>query len=60
MASDWQSALRSLLSQKVEVDLTNASVEFDGVYLEELAKENTMYFFADETLKTVLFRKNKV
>jgi hypothetical protein len=59
-ASDWQNSLRSMLSQKVEVDLTNASVEFDGVYLEELAKENTMYLLKDENLKAVIFRNKKI
>ena len=59
-ASDWQNSLRNMLSQKVEVDLTSASIEFDGVYLEEIARENTMYLFKDEKLRTVLFRKNKI
>lgn len=59
-ASDWQNSLRSMLGQKVEVDLTNASMEFDGVYLEELAKENTMYLIKDDNLKAVLFRKKKI
>lgn len=59
-ASDWQNLLRSVLSQKVEVDLTNASMEFDGVYLEELAKENTMCLINDENLRTVLFRKKRI
>jgi hypothetical protein len=58
-ASDWQNLLKSMLSQKMEVDLTNASMEFDGVYLEELAKENTMYLIKGENLKAVCFRKNK-
>ena len=58
-ASDWQNSLRSMLSQKVEVDLTNASMEFDGVYLEELAKENTMHLIKDDTVKAVFFRKKK-
>lgn len=49
-----------MLSRKMEVDLTNASIEFDGVYLEEIAKENTMYLFKDENLKTVLFRNRKI
>ena len=48
-----------MLSQKVEVDLTNASIEFDGVYLEEVAKENTMHLIKDESLRTVCFRKKK-
>lgn len=48
-----------MLSQKVEVDLTNASIEFDGVYLEEVAKENTMQLIKDESLRTVCFRKKK-
>ncbi len=48
-----------MLSQKLEVDLTNANMEFDGVYLEELAKENTMHLIKDENLKTVCFRKRK-
>ena len=48
-----------MLSQKVEVDLTNASVEFDGVYLEELATENTMYLVKDDNLKAVSFRNKK-
>ena len=59
-ASDWQNSLRSMLSQKVDVDLTNVSIEFDGVYLEELAKENAMHLIKDENLKTVIFRKNKI
>ena len=59
-ASDWQNSLRSMLSQKVEVDLTNANMEFDGVYLEELAKDNTMCLIKDESLKAVLFRKKKI
>jgi hypothetical protein len=56
-ASDWQNLLRNLLSQKVEVDLTNAHLEFDGVYLEELAKENTMCLIKNETSNAVFFRK---
>jgi len=59
-ASDWQNSLRNMLSQKMDVDLTNANFEFDGVYLEELAKENTMYFVKDETLKAVCFRSRKI
>jgi hypothetical protein len=59
MASDWQNSLRNKLSQKLDVDLTNASLEFDGVYLEELAKETAMFFIKDETLKQVCFRKHK-
>jgi hypothetical protein len=59
-ATNWQNSLRNTLSQKLEVDLTNASMEFDGVYLEELAKENTMHLIKDENLKTVLFRKKKI
>ena len=59
-ASDWQNSLRSMLSQKVEVDLTNANMEFDGVYLEEVAKENTMHLIKDESLRTVCFRKKKI
>lgn len=59
-ASDWQDSLKNLLSQKVDVDLTNANFEFDGVYLEELAKENTMRLIKDESLKTVCFRKGKI
>lgn len=59
-ATDWQNSLRDMLSQKLEVDLTNASMEFDGVYLEELAKENTMHLIKDDNLKTVLFRKKKI
>lgn len=58
--SDWQNSLRNMLSQKMEVDLTNVSMEFNGVYLEELAKENTMFLMKDENLKTVIFRKNKI
>ncbi|HEV2456326.1 MAG TPA: hypothetical protein VGY98_18830 [Verrucomicrobiae bacterium] len=49
-----------MLSQKVEVDLTGASMEFDGVYLEEIARENTMYLIKDENLNSVLFRKKKI
>lgn len=59
-ASDWQNSLRSTLSQKMEVDLTNASMEFDGVYLEELAKENTMHLIKDDGVKAVFFRKKKI
>jgi hypothetical protein len=59
-ASDWQNSLRNMLSQKVEVDLTGASMEFDGVYLEEIARENTMYLIKDENLNSVLFRKKKI
>ncbi|HXC35378.1 MAG TPA: hypothetical protein VNV43_05850 [Candidatus Acidoferrales bacterium] len=55
--SDWQNSLRNSLSQKVEVDLTNANLEFDGVYLEELAKENTMCLIKDERTNAVFFRK---
>ncbi|HEV2328407.1 MAG TPA: hypothetical protein VGY56_06425 [Verrucomicrobiae bacterium] len=55
--SDWQNSLRNTLSQKVEVDLTNANLEFDGVYLEELAKENTMHLIKDEKSHAVFFRK---
>ena len=58
-ASDWQNSLRNMLSQKMDVDLTNANFEFDGVYLEELAKENTMYFIKDEGLKAACFRNQK-
>ena len=58
--SDWQNSLRSTLSQKMEVDLTNASLEFDGVYLEELAAENTMYLVKNENLKAVSFRKKRM
>jgi hypothetical protein len=58
-ASDWQNSLRNMLSQKLEVDLTNASMEFDGVYLEEVAKENTMHLIKDESLRTACFRKKK-
>jgi hypothetical protein len=58
-ASDWQNSLKNMLSQKMEVDLTNASMEFDGVYLEELAKENTMYLIKGGNLNAVSFRKNK-
>lgn len=58
--SDWQNLLRSTLSQKIEVDLTNTNLDFDGVYLEELAKENRMYLFKDEEAKAVSFRNNKV
>lgn len=56
-ASDWQNSLRNMLSQKVEVDLTNAHLEFDGVYLEELARENTMSLIKDEQSNAVFFRK---
>jgi hypothetical protein len=56
----WQNSLSSMLSQKVEVDLSNASIEFDGVYLEELAKENTMHLIKDENLRAVFFRKRKI
>ena len=59
-ASDWRNSLKSVLSQKMEVDLTNATTEFDGVYLEELAKENKMFLFNDENLKTVIFRTTKI
>jgi hypothetical protein len=59
-AADWQNSLRNTLSQKMEVDLTNANFEFDGVYLEELAKENTMFLLKDENLKAVFFRRNKI
>lgn len=59
-ASDWQDSLRNTLSQKVDVDLTNANFEFDGVYLEEIAKENAMFFFKDERLKAVCYRKQKI
>jgi hypothetical protein len=59
-ASDWQNSLRSTLSQRVEVDLTNASIEFDGVYLEEFAKENTMHPIKDDSLRAVFFRKTKL
>jgi hypothetical protein len=58
-ASDWQNSLRNMLSQKMDVDLTNANFEFDGVYLEEIAKENSMFFVKDERLKQVCFRKQK-
>jgi hypothetical protein len=58
--SDWQNSLRNMLSQKVDVDLTSASIEFNGVYFDEIARENTMYLFKDERLRTVLFRKNKI
>jgi hypothetical protein len=58
-ASDWQNSLRDMLSKKLDVDLTNANFEFDGVYLEELAKENAMFFVKDEKLKAVCFRKQK-
>ena len=59
-ASDWQNSLRNMLSRKTEVDLTNAHLEFDGVYLEELAKENTMFLLKDEKLNAVFFRKKKI
>lgn len=59
-ASDWQNSLRNMLSQKMDVDLTNVSLEFDGVYLEELAKANTMYFIKDERLKAVCYRNQKI
>jgi hypothetical protein len=58
-ASDWQNSLKSMLSQKMEVDLTNANLEFDGVYLEELAKENTMHLIKGGNLNAVFFRKHK-
>jgi len=58
-ASDWQNSLRTTLSQKVDVDLTNANFEFDGVYLEEIAKENAMFFVKDERLKQVCYRRQK-
>ena len=58
-ASDWQNLLTNMLGQKVEVDLTNACFEFDGVYLEELAKANTMYLIKDDNAKAVFFRKKK-
>lgn len=58
--SDWQNSLKNTLSQKMDVDLTNAHLEFDGVYLEELAKENAMFFIKDERLQAVCFRKHKL
>jgi len=58
-AAGWQNSLKSMLSQKMEVDLTNASIEFDGVYLEELAKENTMHLIKGDNLNAVFFRKHK-
>ena len=59
-ASDWQNSLRDMLSQKMDVDLTNANFEFDGVYLEEIAKENAMFFVKDERLKAACYRKQKL
>ena len=44
----------------MDVDLTNANFEFDGVFLEEVAKENTMYFIKDENLKAVCYRNRKL
>ena len=49
-----------MLGQKTEVDLTNIDVEFNGVYLEEIAKENGMFFLKDERLRAVFFRKKKL
>jgi hypothetical protein len=57
--SDWQNSLRNMLRQRMDVDLTNANFEFDGVFLEEIAKENTMYFIKDENLKAVCYRSRK-
>jgi hypothetical protein len=58
-ASDWQNSLRNMLGQKTEVDLTNVSVEFNGVYLEEIAKENGMFVIPDERMGAAFFRKKK-
>ena len=58
--SDWQNSLRNMLGQKTEVDLTNIDVEFNGVYLEEIARENGMFFLKDERLRAVFFRKKKL
>ncbi|HEX3627887.1 MAG TPA: hypothetical protein VH280_20955 [Verrucomicrobiae bacterium] len=58
-ASDWQNSLKNSLGRKLEVDLTNAHWEFDGVYLEELAKENTMSVIKNEISNAVFFRKKK-
>lgn len=58
-ASDWQNSLRDLLGQKTEVDLMNVNVEFDGVYLEEIAKENGMFILKDEHSRAAFFRKTK-
>jgi hypothetical protein len=59
-ASDWQNSLENMLSQKIEVDLTNANFEFDGVYLEEIAREKAMFFVKDERLKQACYRKQKL
>ena len=58
-ASDWQNSLRDLLGQKADVDLNNVNVEFDGVYLEEIAKENGMFILKDERSRAAFFRKKK-
>jgi len=46
-----------MLGQKTEVDLTNVSKEFNGVYLEEIAKENGMFIIPNERLGAAFFRK---
>ncbi len=58
--ADWQNMLRNMLGKKTEVDLTNVDVEFNGVYLEEIARENGMSFLKDERLRAVFSRKKKL
>ena len=59
-ASDWQNSLRNMLGQKADVDLTNVNPEFDGVYLEEVAKENGMSVIQDENLRAAFFRQKSI
>jgi hypothetical protein len=59
-AFDWQDSLRSILREKLEVDLVNVVIEYDEPQLEELAEEYKMFFTCDSETKTGFFRNEKL
>jgi hypothetical protein len=58
-AFDWQDSLRSILREKLEVDLVNVVIEYDEPQLEELAEEYKMFFTYDSGKKVGIFRNEK-